>query len=102
MDSDLFFILLPVAAGFWVYFDAHSHHIGSYRDDAGKMRGCSPVFWGVMTQLVCIITLPVYLIIRKKLLQTAAKHPASSDKSIGILIMAAVGGFILWYFWFRY
>ena len=102
MDSDLFFILLQIAAGFWVYFDAYSHRIVSYRDSAGKRCGYSPVFWGVLTQLIWIIALPGYLIIRKKLLLTAAEHPANSDKSIGILIMAAVGGFLLWYFWFRY
>lgn len=101
MDSDSFITLLLIAAGFWVYFDAYNHNIGSYRDDKGKMRGCSPVFWGVLTLLVCVITLPVYLINRKKLLLNAAEHPASSDKSIGILIMVAISWFIVWYFHFQ-
>lgn len=101
MDSDIFFTLIPIVAGFWVYFDALSNRIGSYRDEKNKLQGHSPVWWGVLTILLVIITLPLYLFLRKGLLKTAEEHPANSDKSIGLLVMIIASGIVIWYLNFR-
>lgn len=101
MDSDFFYTLIPIAAGYWVYFDAYSHRIGTYRDERGQIRGNSPVWWGVLTLIICILMLPMYILDRRRLLAVAKEHPADSDKSIGILVMTIVSGLIVWYFHFR-
>ncbi|AYA40566.1 hypothetical protein HZS38_09225 [Xenorhabdus nematophila] len=102
MDSDFFFTLMLIAAAFWVYFDAYQNRIGTYRDELNRLRGHSPVWWGVCTLLLLIVFLPIYLIRRKTLLAMAQKYPASSDKSIGILVMSILSAFVIWFLHFSY
>ncbi|CAM3279080.1 hypothetical protein; putative membrane protein [Xenorhabdus nematophila ATCC 19061] len=105
MDSELssiFFTLIPIAAAFWVYFDAYQNRIGTYRDELNRLRGHSPVWWGALTLLLLIVFLPIYLIRRKTLLEIAKEHPANSDKSIGILVISILSVIIFWYYNFNY
>ncbi|CDL79746.1 hypothetical protein [Xenorhabdus cabanillasii] len=105
MDSELssfFFTLIPIAAAFWVYFDAYHNRIGTYRDELNRLRGHSPVWWGACTLLLLIVFFPLYLIRRKTLLAMAQKYPANSDKSIGILVMSILSVLVIWLFHFRY
>ncbi|CAM3719703.1 MULTISPECIES: hypothetical protein [Xenorhabdus] len=105
MESELssfFFTLIPIAAAFWVYFDAYHNRIGTYRDELNRLRGHSPVWWGTLTLLLLIIFLPLYLIQRKALLEIAKEHPANSDMSIGILVMSILSGLMIWYYNFNY
>ncbi|MDC9620118.1 hypothetical protein PSI22_00370 [Xenorhabdus sp. XENO-7] len=102
MDSDFFFTLILIAAGFWVYFDAYHNHIGTYRDEQNRLRGHSPVWWGACTLLLPIVFLPLYLIRRKTLLAMAQKYPSNSDKSIGILVISILSALAIWLFHFNY
>ncbi|EOF5041032.1 TPA: hypothetical protein ACS8CD_003667 [Providencia alcalifaciens] len=101
MDSDLLITLTIIGCSWWVYFDASSHQIGSYRDELNRVRGWSSISWGIGSLILFVIFFPLYLIRRKTLLKIAEKHPAKSDKSLGILVIAMISVFLLWYFHFR-
>lgn len=52
--SYLFGWIISAAIAYWVYTDANK-------------RGMNGVVWAIATFLVCIISLPLYLIMRKPL-----------------------------------
>lgn len=101
MDSDLLITLAIIGCSWWVYIDASNNQVGSYRDELNRVRGWSSISWGIGSFVLFIIFFPLYLIRRKALLKIAKEHPANSDRSIGILIMAVLSVFVLWYFHFR-
>lgn len=100
MDSDLIITLAIIGCSWWVYFDASSHKVGSYQDELNRVKGWSSTSWGIGSFVLFIIIFPLYLIRRKALLKIAKEHPVDSDRSLGVLIMAVISVFTLWYFHF--
>ncbi|HFS8942377.1 TPA: hypothetical protein ACH1TP_002917 [Enterobacter roggenkampii] len=84
---------------FWVFFDAANHHIGSYvvsdGIQKGYRKGLHPVVWAVLS--IFVLPFILYLVRRKSLLNTAKMHPATTDKSVGfIILLLLVSGLVLY------
>ncbi len=75
---DIFIVLLVVASGIWVYFDAKS--IGAERGLSSGFLNMGPVGWAMSTVLLWIICFPLYLIKRDDIRALAAgeKSPISA------------------------
>lgn len=100
MNANIFAYVVIIICAFWVFFDAINHRIGPYRVEVNgkiKIKGISPIFWGILTLAFFIIAFPYYLFRRKTLIENAKDAPVNTDKSLGIIILIILSALILYY-----
>lgn len=97
MSDYVFFSLIGVVAGLWIYFDATRQQIGRYRDSFNSAQGFPPLLWGILTLLFWLLVLPIYLFRRRGLMDAAKIHPVKSNKWIGFLVMIIASILVVWY-----
>ncbi len=101
MSDYVFFSLIGVVAGLWIFWDASRNNIGRYRDSFNAAQGYSPIIWGLLTLIFWIIILPIYLFRRWGLLEAAKVHPVKGNKGLGLLVMVVASCLLIWYSHFK-
>ncbi|TVQ84739.1 MAG: hypothetical protein EA357_02190 [Micavibrio sp.] len=86
--------IVLLLASMWVYYDAVKHKIGRVQEKKSLVNIPAGA-WAALTMFLVLIVLPVYLILRKKLIALAEEHPVEpQNKILSVGLLLAVWGIL--------